>query len=158
MVFVARTTKRGVPGDKLSPSKKDLSLWDGPLRLEECQSWQCNANGRPPRHLRQAASADYCIQRRNTPDQIRVADTIAGRSVFHLLGPFISKIVNILQCWGAWKPQGFEGNGKGLRQCLWQQNNKRKPSINRCVTITKMQHSVRENRLKTQWDEWFIFN
>ena len=58
-----------------------------PLRIEECQSWprDTNASPSPHWHPHQAASADYRIQRRDTPDQVRAADTTAGRSVPHLL-------------------------------------------------------------------------
>ena len=57
---------------------------DGPLGLEVCQPWLRDANARPSQHSHQAASTDYCIQRRDTPDQIRAADTPTGRSVSHL--------------------------------------------------------------------------
>ena len=62
----------------LAPPRRVRAWGDGLLRLEECQSWPRDANVRPPRHLRQAASADYCIQRHDTPDQIHAADNTAG--------------------------------------------------------------------------------
>ena len=58
---------------------------DGPLRLEECQSWQRYANERPPRHPCQETSANYCIHRCDTGDYIRAADITAVRNVPHLL-------------------------------------------------------------------------
>ena len=42
---------------------------------------------RPPRHPRQAASADYRIKRCDTPYQIRAADNTASRSETHQLDP-----------------------------------------------------------------------
>ena len=47
---------------KLAPPRRiKTGGGDEPPRLEECQSWPRNANGWPPRHPRQAASADYGI-------------------------------------------------------------------------------------------------
>ena len=67
------------------------SLWrvtacgDGSLSFDDCQSWPRDANARSPRHTRQAASTDYRIQRRDSPDPIRVVDTTPGWSLPHLL-------------------------------------------------------------------------
>ena len=72
----------------LGPPRR-VRAWGGdhPQRLEECQSWPRNANAGLHRYPRQAASTDYCIQRRDTPDKIHAANTTAGRSVTHLLDP-----------------------------------------------------------------------
>ena len=58
---------------------------DGNLRFEEFQAWPREANARPLWHPRQGVSADYRIQRRNTPDQIRDTNTIGSQCVPHLL-------------------------------------------------------------------------
>ena len=64
---------------------------NGSLRLEKCQSWPRDVNVRPPRHLRQVASADYCIQRCDTPDQIRATNTTAGRCVPSTRSSFLNQ-------------------------------------------------------------------
>ena len=45
--------------------------------------WMLGLSG----NAHQVASADYHIQRRDTPDQISAADNTASRSVPHLLYP-----------------------------------------------------------------------
>ena len=69
----------------LAPLRKVRAWGYGLLRLEESLSWLRDANAWTSWDLCQAAWADYHIQRRDTPDQIRAADTTVSRSLPHLL-------------------------------------------------------------------------
>ena len=57
------------------------ALGDGARRMSVLAR---DANARPSRHPHKAASANYRIQRRDTPDQIRAADTTSSRNLPHL--------------------------------------------------------------------------